>query len=371
MIYLITGVPGSGKTLYAVAELVRKLIAEKINGKDGQPLKRRLCVDGVPALVTPHEVMASIVEDDKGVQSCDGDGLLNWWQWCRPGDVILVDEVQRYLRPRAMGSKPPQMVKELETHRHKGVDLVLITQSPMLLDQNVRRLVGRHINVRRIFGGARAILYDWDGCQSDVHRTAGASRSVWSYPRAAYKLYRSAELHTKQRQKIPVWFVFPLVVAAIAAVAGPKAYDTMTRSMSGKSLNENPSKPIKPVATSLAPVAAASSPAVAVAPVSASSSPGAVDEPDEPAIAGCVVSGPACRCYDKGARIMALDDAQCRQEARPVVGSVGSRVTVSGLFDSAGIGRLLSEPVPAVPFGGSGAAESDGEVLAFMAGRRP
>ncbi len=160
MIYLITGVPGSGKTLYAVSTLVKKLLDEKITTKTGQDIKRRLVTDGIPDLVIPHETMAERVEPPPQVKGepppadpNTGDGLHNWWTWCKPGDVLVIDEVQRYWRPRGMGVKPPPEIAMLETHRHLGVDFVIITQNAMLIDQNVRRLVGRHLNVRRLFGG--------------------------------------------------------------------------------------------------------------------------------------------------------------------------------------------------------------------------
>lgn len=318
MIYLITGVPGSGKTLYAVSTLIQKLLAEKIVGKDGKPGKRRLVVDGVPDLIIPHEIMAPRPEVDlvgggkaAALPEIEGQGLHNWWEWCRPGDVLVVDEVQRYWRPRGLGTRVPPDIAKLETHRHLGVDIVLITQNAMLLDQNVRRLVGRHLNVRRIFGGARALIYDWDGCQTDVHRTQGATRTVWSYPKSAYKLYKSSELHTKQRQKIPIWFAFPLVVLALGVFAAPKAYEALSGSMSGRGIVK-------------APAAAASVPGVARS-LPAASTPAA--EPQKPAlvakfeeeaeelqVAGCVKAGPVCRCYDKDAKPLDVEPERCRSE---------------------------------------------------------
>jgi len=155
MIYLITGVPGSGKTLYAVSTLVQKLAAEKIVGKDGKETTRRVVVDGIPDLVMPHEMMAPLPEPDTftvvngggpkvgDLQPREGNGVWNWYEWCKPGDVIVIDEVQRHWRPRGMGSKVPPEIAALETHRHKGVDFVIVTQNPMLIDGNARRLVGR------------------------------------------------------------------------------------------------------------------------------------------------------------------------------------------------------------------------------------
>lgn len=308
MIYLITGVPGSGKSLYAVSKLLQQLLREKVKKEDGGEIERRLCIDGIPNLLLPHELMAArpevgfgttAKEGDKPLQA-EGDGLWNWWKWCKPGDVLVCDEVQRHWRPRGLGTKPPEEIAKLETHRHYGVDFVLITQNAMLLDQNVRRLVGRHLHVRRMFGTASALVYDWDGCQTDTHRTQGATRSVFRYSKAAYKLYKSSELHTKQHQKIPLFLAFPLVVLALGAFAGPKAYDAMHRSMTGHALT---AAGATPQGTQAAPKA--------IAPASAPSGAPAGQLPQVlpvalagPRVRGCIVLKSRCECFaDDGMRV--------------------------------------------------------------------
>jgi len=338
MIYMVTGVPGSGKTLYAVSTLIKKLMGETIEGKGGEKIKRRLLVDGIPDLIIDHELMAPRPDVDletlkgkavEAVTEDTGQGLHNWWTWAKPGDVLVIDEVQRYWRPRGMGSKVPKEVSMLETHRHFGIDIIVITQNAMLLDQNVRRLVGRHLNVRRIFGGARALIYDWDGCQTDVHRTAGAVRTMWSYPKDAYKLYKSSELHTKQHQKIPLWFAFPLVVLALAIFTGPKAYSALSGAMTGKGIQ-----------SAAAPASAAKSAAVAAsgvvlpspgsipAPVVSSGAvvpvvPGSpVGQASAPRLAGCASMRGVCRCYDVDAKAVTVDPKMCIESAVSVAVAV-------------------------------------------------
>jgi zona occludens toxin len=326
MIYLITGVPGSGKSLYAVSTLLQKLLKEQIRTKEGEVIQRRLCVDGIPDLVIPHELMAKRQDESLAVISKargedtpvdEGHGVWNWFSWCKRGDVIVCDEVQQHWRPRGMGVKPPLEISMLEMHRHLGVDFVLVTQHAMLLDKNVRLLVGRHIHVRRIFGGARALLYDWDGCQADTTRTQGATRSMWSYPRNAYKLYKSSELHTKQHQKIPWWFAFPLLVLALGAFAGPKAYEAMSRSMSGKSLQSAPgaASPASGV------VGSTGQSARAVAPVAAASGPGMPASGAVVAKAqllGCIAFQGRCECFAESGAPVPTEPKACHDGATKV-----------------------------------------------------
>lgn len=190
MITLITGTPGAGKTLYTVAEELPKF-------KD-----RPLFIDGIPDLAINH-------------LDCPGP-VEKWHEWIPEGAVLVIDEVQRVWRPRGAASAVPPGVAALETHRHKGVDLVIITQHPNLLDPNIRRLVGRHLHVRRMFGWSRAIVYEWDSA-TDPTRVTNAIKRSWSYPKKAYKLYKSAEVHTKRGNRVP----FVVVAAALAILAVP------------------------------------------------------------------------------------------------------------------------------------------------------
>lgn len=369
MIYLITGVPGSGKTLYAVSTLVKKLLAEKIEAPDGTVIKRRLLVDGIPELLLEHEVLPQLIENKEDKEkgritfTCDGDGVLTWPSWCKPGDLIVIDEVQRYWRPRAMGVKPPEMIAALETHRHLGIDFIIISQSPMLIDQNVRRLVGRHQHVRRLFGMARAIIYDWDACSMDVHRTKTATTTTWGYPKSAYKLYKSSALHLKQRQKIPIWLLVPVVAVLGLAVVSPTAFGVMRGAMTGKGIAQNAAPVLPASAPRIAASAAAPStpapgsinlpPGTPGAPGQVvTASGGVVMEKEKVVFSGCILSAKQeCQCFNSKGKAVDVDDDVCTSVdgSRPVV-----QFADFGYVDP-------RDPV---------ASAEDGSVLAFMRSKR-
>lgn len=168
---------------------------------------------------------------------------------------MVIDEVQRYWRPRSLGTRPPDHVTRLETHRHQGVDFVLITQRPNQIDANVRGHVGRHMHLRRLFGGARSIIYEWDACQINTERVSQAIKTYWSYPKSAYKLYTSSVLHIKQKHKYPAWLLIPVLAVAAGVVLLPRAFEVFTNASSGKGVFST-AKPL----TSPAPVATASTP---------------------------------------------------------------------------------------------------------------
>jgi len=226
---LTTGVPGAGKSLYTVSEVLPGYLKQTIDGDK----PRRLMIGGIPELLLAHEPITVPSVDPETYRDPwadhvrePGDPALdverrgdNWWLWCEPGDVIVIDECQRLFRPMAAGRKLPQYIARLERHRHYGVDLELITQHPQLLHVNVRNLVGQHRHVRRLFGRGAAIVYEWDHCTSP-DRVKNAVKKPWFHNKKAFGLYKSAELHTKHRHPLGfvMWALFALIPATGYAV---------------------------------------------------------------------------------------------------------------------------------------------------------
>ena len=200
MLYLYTGVPGAGKTLYAVSNLLKR--------KDfkGRPI----FVDGIKDLDHDKINYFDIPE---------GESIQTWPKWAPPGAIIVVDECQRIFRPRPSGSKVPDYVAELETHRHRGLDFILITQHPRLIDINLRSLIEHHTHLSKTNLGIRRKL-EWTtgGAKDPESRTniREALVSVYKLDKSAYGLYKSAEVHTKIRtSKSKLLIMFPLVLCLI------------------------------------------------------------------------------------------------------------------------------------------------------------
>jgi zona occludens toxin len=190
MIELTTGLPGTGKTLYTITTIKER--AEK----EGRPVY----YNGIPELNLPWIPLEDPTK----------------WHECPPNSIVVLDEAQKTFRPRGTGSAVPEHVAKLETHRHQGIDLIILTQQPMLLDSNVRRLVGRHQHLVRPFGLNRCAVHEW----AEVKENCGSSRTgsierQFSYPKEVFKLYKSAEVHT-HRRRIP-WFVYVGVLLPFVA----------------------------------------------------------------------------------------------------------------------------------------------------------
>lgn len=295
MITIITGTPGAGKTALAVSMLT------EVTG-------RPIYVDGIPELQIPHEV-------------CDGQK----WHELPDGALIVIDEAQRVFRPRSQGSQVPEYVAQLETHRHRGIDIWLVTQHPTLLDANVRKLCNRHVHLRAMWSGRR--LYEWSEVadpSSRSERETSASRK-YKLPKKVFGLYKSASLHTKQPRRIPVWaFVIAFAIVAVPAL-GWRLYQSINSRFepAEASVSATTSRELgQPVPTGVGSRAA---PAALVGVTVAEFEPRLAGRPETaplydvvrevksmPVIAGCVASRTRCSCYSEQGTDVGLTGEQCR-----------------------------------------------------------
>lgn len=198
MLSLITGVPGSGKTLKLISDLMTR-----------DDLKNRpLFLDGIPDVdekIIPHMPIP------------EGESMQTWHKWAPTGAILVIDECQRVFRPRPSGSKVPDFVAELETHRHRGLDFFLLTQHPRLIDANVRSLIGHHTHISKTNLGIRRKV-EWQRCANPEARSDVSEGivSVYKLDKRAFGVYKSAEEHTKIKTKrSKVIYVLPMILAVI------------------------------------------------------------------------------------------------------------------------------------------------------------
>lgn len=323
MLYLITGVPGSGKTL--------KMISDLMNRKD---LKDRpLYLDGIP------EVNGEIIPN---LPIPEGETMQTWHKWAPTGAILVIDECQRVFRPRPSGSKVPDYVAELETHRHRGIDIFLLTQHPRLVDVNVRSLIGHHCHISKTNLGVRR-MFEWERCGDPTSKTdvEGAVKSVYTLDKKAFGVYKSAEEHTKIRTKLSrTVYAFPIVLL-IVIVAAWSSYNRWQR-LNAEEAQTQPA----PVAAQAASPAAGGTAAASAADgthaagqyapeVKQADRPHISADDFKPAIDGqphtapiydtynkavqtmpypvaCVQNADRCTCYtDQGTKIKGFDKALC------------------------------------------------------------
>ena len=141
MIEMLEGVPGSGKSYYAVSERLLKWVRA---GRrvyvfvDGFYLDRLALFEGVELAVLEQQI--TLWQSGEDVKT----GLLD----VEPGSAVLIDEVQTVFRSK--DKTDPQLLRWLETHRHRGIDLVLMCQQYGQVTLGVNRLVEVTTKFRRL-----------------------------------------------------------------------------------------------------------------------------------------------------------------------------------------------------------------------------
>jgi hypothetical protein len=181
MIYLFTGAPGSGKTLSAM-EFIAKVKSETPD--------RIIYAANVDGLNIP------------GVIHLDDDGILAWHEACEKNSIVVVDEAQRYWRAQRSG-EPSKAVIEMETHRHDGIDIVLMTQHPTFLHSNIRKLTNHHTHLVA-YTKTSSLRWEWRECHDDIQEAALRSQGEfkeWHYPVELFDWYTSATQHTKRTKR--------------------------------------------------------------------------------------------------------------------------------------------------------------------------
>lgn len=136
---------------------------------------------------------------------------LHWTQFANPHKwielpqeaVIVIDEIQDIWGVRAAGASVPPAVEGFATHRHKGWDLVIISQDFRDCDVYIRRRIGNH---KHILNYGLRYLKQWED-----HKLIATDdgKALWrlgskkiTKDKRFFGVYLSAVLHT-HKPKLP------------------------------------------------------------------------------------------------------------------------------------------------------------------------
>ena len=281
MLTLITGVPGSGKSLRAVYELKKALDA-------GRP-----CYSDIEGLNMP------------GVLPAPDD-----WRTTPEGSFIVYDEAQK--RPEFASTGRPGLsehpcTRALNEHRHTGHDIVFCTQMPTMLHHHIRGLVGRHVHVHRGAGLSLVNVRTWDTVQldpNDYHAKQSADVEAWKYPKDLFPLYKSSTLHT-HKVRVPAklkWAGGAIAVLLLGLVFGVHHVMAAFHAEDHGSLTSK--------------LRAAQSGHVGLGPAAASTAALSpkwrwTEARTVPPVAGCFSSGNMCGCYGRNGHLLDITHAEC------------------------------------------------------------
>lgn len=332
MITLHTGLPGHGKTLFEIVAV--RAMAEKASPP------RPVYYSGIRELTLPWvNIGGYIKNEDTGAfeeiipADAPVKGGCEWYK-LPTGSIVIIDECHNYFQPRGQGQPVPQTVVEFATHRHRGFDIILLSQHPALIDVAVRRLVERHYHSMRWFGMPVATVHEFMGVKDQIEKSRkGSIEHKFAFPKSAYKLYKSAEVHTV-KSRIPARLWFFVVAPVLLAVLGYYLVKLMMPYAAGEGAKQRIQ----------GKGAVVSAPAGGAAAVSGSSSGGRdnkvmtapeyiaafspriqglphsapiFDKVMEPVVAptpvACVASAARCSCYTEQGTQLDVDEATCGQ----------------------------------------------------------
>ena len=351
MLTVVTGLPGSGKTSGVVERFLMPMAAkdwdESAITSDGEKvtIKRKLFTN-INGLLLEHELI-------------DAAQLMNWQDWVKPGDLIVFDEVQKPWPLTGANKEQPKCITELETHRHYGIDMILLTQHPMLINAAIVRLAGQHLHVRKLGNSRFATIYEWDGVSRTLLYKNAFAKTAWRRGKACEKIYRSSSLHTKQKRAIPtVLFVIALCLILFPLGVWKFGSDFKQRYFGGPvvaktaPIQPGESKPGELLGSLALPGGISPAPPFPSAPPVVSSTP-------PPVFAGCARIRNRCQCFDVQGTPVDKDKLLCEDTTRVAVnhGDV--------LKNIRGDGGFWNEETRRAAY-----AENDATVLAMMAGRQ-
>lgn len=321
MIYGYFGVPGAGKSLFTLRDLYDfwqkdATLAARKAGRDKSEWMshaRPVYISGVKELKVPGW---NVLENPQE------------WHQCPPTSIIMIDECQDVFPPRANGSQVPLHVSEIATHRHKAMDLFIVSQHPSSIDKYVRVRLEKTVFIERQFGSRMVKFYEWPGVQEAPEK---AKRSAFKrerlYPKEVFNWYKSAEEHTHQF-KLPreaTYFVIGLVVLPLAIFGlwltiqklGFKKEQDAEKIVTDARANSSPGDLAKPMRTDpaaqLREYVSRLQPRVEGFPHTARAYDNLTQPTIVPIPAGCVATAGRCSCYTQQATPIAMDDAQCRR----------------------------------------------------------
>lgn len=208
MLYLVTGTPGSGKTLNTI-KFIRE--SKQFQG-------RNIYYFGIRDL-NPEFGWTELKEDEAKA-----------WHDLPSNSVIIFDEAYNIFPTKHGAQGTPEHVKQLAVHRHKGFDIFLICQKVVgQLDTFTRGLINRHQHYARIMGSLNINRFTWDVCQQNPDSAStrkDANVDQFRMDKKYFGVYHSADEHT-HTLSVPwkkVVFLFVLLGLLVLTVRSFMAY---------------------------------------------------------------------------------------------------------------------------------------------------
>jgi zona occludens toxin (predicted ATPase) len=202
MIYLIEGVPGSGKTTYVMQKYF--LPAFKKGKRIYTNISGLNLVNMCALYEIDHDNIDNVTFVDPAKQyECQRMLSMN----SDHNSLLILDETQNYFNSRDFKEQANRdVIPFLTEHRHYGYTVVAVTQSIDSVDITFRRLASQVVRITNMgFVGAKrtAKLHIYESANTD---RAPLATSVFTYDLKIFKCFKSVEDNIKIEH---TKFVFP------------------------------------------------------------------------------------------------------------------------------------------------------------------
>lgn len=197
-IRLITGIPGSGKTLYAVSEL-KKAVESNTTAKE------------------PRKIYCDIT----GLKYENIEPPPIDWRLTPPRSLLIYDEAQLHkeFQP-CRGQSPHKFVELLTIHRKSGHEIWFITQDPKRLHNDILLMVETHHHLERPYGAKLASIYHYRGAERNPSarsvKERAENKTVFTYDRSLFDMYESSQVKDGIKFRLPreltVWLILAVIV---------------------------------------------------------------------------------------------------------------------------------------------------------------
>lgn len=147
----------------------------------------------------------------------------NEWAAVPDGALVIIDEVQEFTRDVPTNAKTeelPEWMTLLEKHRHRGIDIFVVTQHPMFIHTHIRRLLEKHIHMQRVQGMPWSNKREWQQVCSDPENLdnatikKGCTTTIYRPNKKVFDYYESTVVDTHKFKIHPKFITYCCLIFA-------------------------------------------------------------------------------------------------------------------------------------------------------------
>ncbi len=236
---LITGIPGAGKTLFAVSRL-KKEIEKNMSLSADEQIKIYSDITGL---------------NIEGVELPPID-----WRETPPKSLLVYDEAQfhKEFKP-SRGVSPYDFIEELTIHRKTGHQIWYITQDPKRLHSNILEMVEQHYHLERPYGAKLATIYQFRGAERSPKSRSAKERAerqlLFNYDKSLFKYYQSSQVEDGIKLRLPkkITAYLLLLLGLIYFIVSTFFFDEDMQETKRKLAGQETSEEVQPLSNNLAP----------------------------------------------------------------------------------------------------------------------